>query len=44
MVIFDPKTIADRVTFGKTHRYALGLQHMFVNGVHVLKEGEHTDA
>jgi len=44
IVIFDPATIADRATFEKPHQYAVGVKHVFVNGVQVLKGGEHTDA
>jgi len=44
VVIFDPATIADRATFEKPHQYAVGVKHVFVNGVQVLKGGEHTDA
>ncbi len=44
VVVFDPRTIADRATYEKPHQYALGVQHVFVNGVQVLKDGEHTGA
>ncbi len=44
VVVFDPKTIADRATFENPHQYAVGMQHVFVNGAHVLKDGEHTNA
>jgi N-acyl-D-amino-acid deacylase len=44
MVVFDPATIADRATFEKAHQYAVGMKHVFVNGVQVLKDGEHTGA
>src|SRR3989449_4395800 len=44
VVAFDPATIADRATFDKPHRYAVGMKHVFVNGVQVLKDGEHTGA
>jgi N-acyl-D-amino-acid deacylase len=42
IVIFDPKTIADTATFEKPHQYAVGMKHVLVNGVQLLKDGEHT--
>jgi N-acyl-D-amino-acid deacylase len=44
VVVFDPATIADRATFEKPHQYAVGIKQVFVNGVQVLKDGEHTGA
>ena len=44
VVVFDPATIADQATFEKPHQYAVGMKHVFVNGVQVLKDGEHTGA
>ena len=44
VVIFDPQTIADRATFEKPHQYSVGVRDVFVNGQHVLKNGEHTGA
>jgi len=42
VVIFDPKTIADKATFEKPHQFAVGVRDVFVNGVQMLKGGEHT--
>ena len=44
VVVFDPETIQDHATFEKPHQYATGVVHVFVNGGHVLKDGEHTGA
>jgi N-acyl-D-amino-acid deacylase len=44
VVVFDPATIADRATYEKPHQYAVGVRDVLVNGVTVLKDGEHTGA
>lgn len=44
VVVFDPQTIADRATFENPHQLAVGVNDVFVNGVQVLKNGEHTGA
>ena len=44
VVIFDPEKIQDHATFEKPHLYSTGMQHVFVNGRQVLKNGEHTGA
>lgn len=44
VVVFDANTIQDNATFQEPHQYATGMQHVFVNGEQVLKDGEHTGA
>ena len=44
VVLFDPATITDNATFEKPHQYATGVSDVFVNGVQVLRGGEHTGA
>lgn len=44
VVIFVPQTIGDRATFENPHQYSVGVRDVFVNGVEVLRNGEHTGA
>jgi N-acyl-D-amino-acid deacylase len=44
VVIFDSTTIQDHATFEKPHQFATGVMHVLVNGVPVLRDGEHTGA
>jgi N-acyl-D-amino-acid deacylase len=44
IAVFDPTAIIDHATFTEPHRYATGMHHVLVNGVPVLKNGEHTGA
>ena len=42
VVIFNPNTVQDHATFAEPHQFSTGVSDVFVNGVQVLKEGEHT--
>ena len=42
IVIFDPAKIKDNATYNKPHQYSEGMNHVFVNGIQVLKNGEPT--
>jgi len=44
VAVFDPAAIQDHATFDQPMQYATGMSHVFVNGVQVLKDGEHTGA
>jgi len=44
LAIFDAGKIQDHATFEKPMQYATGMVHVFVNGVQVLADGEHTGA
>jgi N-acyl-D-amino-acid deacylase len=44
LAIFDPAKVQDHATFEKPKQYSTGMVHVFVNGVQVLQNGEHTGA
>jgi N-acyl-D-amino-acid deacylase len=44
IVLFDAETIADHATFEDPHRFSTGIHDVWVNGVWVIREGEHTGA
>ncbi len=44
LVVFDPKTIADRATTADSKAFSVGMVHVLVNGVPVLESGRMTGA
>jgi N-acyl-D-amino-acid deacylase len=44
VIVFDPQAINATATFETPHQYAVGVVDVFVNGVWVLRDGEHTGA
>ena len=42
LVIFDPASISDHADYANPQQYATGVSQVFVNGVQVLKDGQHT--
>ncbi len=44
VVVFDPNEISDHATFENPMQYATGVNHVWVNGTHVLENGNHTGA
>lgn len=44
VAVFDPARIRDHATFAAPHRFSTGMAHVLVNGVPVLRDGEHTGA
>jgi N-acyl-D-aspartate/D-glutamate deacylase len=39
LVLFDPTTIRDRADFQHPHQYPIGVEHVFVNGRPVVRDG-----
>jgi N-acyl-D-amino-acid deacylase len=44
VVVFDPNRVADHATYDAPRQFASGVSDVLVNGVVVLREGEHTGA
>jgi N-acyl-D-amino-acid deacylase len=44
ITIFDPEKIQDRAEFNDPHHYPEGIPYVLVNGVPVIRNGEHTRA
>jgi N-acyl-D-amino-acid deacylase len=44
LVVFDPSTVRSNSTYENPHQLATGVEDVFVNGIQVLKNGQHTGA
>jgi N-acyl-D-aspartate/D-glutamate deacylase len=44
LVVFDPESVRDVATFDDPHRYAVGIEHVLVNGKLVVDGGKSTGA
>lgn len=42
LVLFDPNAVRDTATFADPHQYPEGIKYVFVNGVAVIENGDHT--
>lgn len=44
LVLFDPQTVQDHASYARPHQLATGIGGVWVNGVRVIEEGQHTGA
>jgi N-acyl-D-aspartate/D-glutamate deacylase len=42
LAIFDPASIRDRATYEDPHQFSIGVWHVFINGIAVLRNGSLT--
>ena len=40
LVVFDAETVADRATYADPHQYSVGVEHVLVSGVPIVRNGE----
>ncbi len=43
IVVFDPRTVADRATYERPHERCTGIEQVLVNGVRVIRDGQPAD-
>ncbi len=44
LVVFDPATVRSNATYDEPRRFPTGIEHVIVNGIPVVRDGEHTGA
>jgi N-acyl-D-amino-acid deacylase len=44
ITVFDPATVSDHATFEEPVQTSVGIRHVLVNGVPVLRDGQPTGA
>jgi len=44
IVVFNPKSVADKATWQKPHQYAEGIPYVLVNGQLVIDDNKRTEA
>jgi N-acyl-D-aspartate/D-glutamate deacylase len=40
IIVFDPASIQDLSTYADPHHYSTGIEHLFINGVAVIQDGD----
>jgi N-acyl-D-amino-acid deacylase len=44
VVVFDPTTVGSLATYDEPRRFPVGIEHVIINGIPVVMNGEHTGA
>jgi N-acyl-D-amino-acid deacylase len=42
IAVFDPSALKENTTYADPHQLSDGIRHLIVNGIHTLKDGQHT--